>query len=122
MLAWLNIIAAIATIISFSLYLWEKLKSDKRKRLHDSSIRILRERIRSLTSSIKATSTNADLLVQISKSSSIHKEQTTNLARMLRTELYAALRQLNGVEENLHEWKYGELLESIMEDNNDSIH
>lgn len=108
-----NTIAGLLTIISFGLYIYEKLKDSKNRQIEKSNVIILKERIRSTMAAIKASATNTHLLVQLGKIESTQKDDMTNMARLLRTELFGTLKQLQGLEDDLGNWKYGELLESI---------
>lgn len=108
-----NVIAAIVSIMGFLLYAQERIKNYKKNQAEASNILVLKERIRSTLTTLKSTATNTHMLVQIGKSKSTDTEVMTNLSRSIRAELFALIKQLSGIEENLNSWKYGELLESF---------
>ena len=108
----LNAAAAIVTVASFFLAIWQFLASRRARATEREKIAQQRERLRTAVSAAVAGAEAADLIVQRSKDSSATPAELASIARIARMNLTLVARQLEDERALLAGWQYGRLTTS----------
>lgn len=107
-----NILAGLASILSlaFAGYLHHKTKVQSVA--ESGNIHVLRERLRSVETSLRSSATILQMLIRRADDRTVGAEELQNIARSARASLVASILEARGVDEILKDWTFGQLLRS----------
>lgn len=107
-----NVAAGLASIVSLAFALTIHYRHRVAKTREEANIRILGERLHNLDVGLRAAATNLQILIRRADSADAPVKELQNLARSVRTSIYASIIETRGTGGNLKEWRFGQLLKS----------
>jgi len=107
-----NLLAGFASILSFAFAGYLHQKSKMQSAVEGGNIRVLRERLRSVETSLKSSATILQMLIRRADDRNAPAEELQNIARSARASLVASILEARGVDEVLKDWTFGQLLRS----------
>lgn len=108
----LNVAAAIATVASLFVALWQYLVARHAKLTERERVIMQRERLRTAVAEAMQGAETADMIVQRAKEQDVTIEELQNIARIIRGNLTLLTKQLMYERSLLAGWRVGHLMKS----------
>lgn len=113
---WLNVFFGIVGIGSFVFSVCTYYKTESKKMVEAAKAAMQKERMRNAHYALASVLHTIDSIVQIPKKGEVTVEQLQDIARLARGQAYIIGKQLEMERRRLKSWKFGELIESGLDE------
>ena len=107
-----NVIAGMASIVSLGFAAWTYGRARLRKSAEDANVALLRERLRSIATTIHSSTTIIQILIRRADDPDVPATELQNIARSARASIMASYLEAIDFDDSLKDWKFGQLLQS----------